>query len=138
MSKSWQCSRCHREFAKKNQQHSCVIYPLAKHFKDKLLAKELFGHLKKRITTAIGSVKIESLPCCIHLVSSYTFGAAWAMKDRIRIDFRVANPLKSRRFWKTLRMSANRYLYFLEIKSKKEIDRELIGWLNESYHFHDQ
>jgi hypothetical protein len=30
-------------------------------------------------------------------------------------------------------MSANRYLYHLEIKNKDNIDDELLGWIKESY-----
>ncbi len=136
MAQVWQCPKCKREFAKKNQQHSCVVYPLAKHFENKPFAKELFQHLKKRIIASIGPVKVESLPCCIHFVSSYTFGGVWAMKDGIRLDFRVDHPIKSRRHFKKLRMSANRYLYYFDIKEKEEINRELIGWIGESYHLH--
>lgn len=138
MSQTWHCPKCKREFAKKNQQHSCVVYPLAKHFENKPLAKELFQCLKARIVADIGPVKVESLPCCIHFVSSYTFGAVWAMKDGIRIDFRVDHPIRSRRFWKTLRISANRYMYYLDAKNNKEIDRALIGWMKEAYSLHDR
>lgn len=138
MPKVWPCPKCKREFAKKNQPHSCAVYPLARHFVNKPDAKELFQHLKKKIAASIGPVKIESLPCCIHFVSSYTFGAVWARPDGIRIDFRVDHPITGRRPWKMLRMSANRYLYYFEIKDKKEIDAQLIGWLKESYSLHDQ
>jgi hypothetical protein len=133
----WQCKKCKREFAKTNQQHSCVIYPLKKHFAGKEeVAKPLFDDLVGKIKKNIGPVKIESLPCCIHLVSSYTFGAVWAMKDRIRIDFRLDENVKGRKFYKKFQMSKNRYLYYLDIKEKKEIDRKLIGWIKKAYNLH--
>jgi hypothetical protein len=31
------------------------------------------------------------------------------------------------------KLSANRYLYYLEIKNKKEIDRELLSWIRKAY-----
>ena len=85
----WQCPKCKREFIKKNQSHSCVIYPIEKHFKGKEYSKDLFEKLINAIKKNIGEIKIESLPCCIHLVSSYTFSGVWLLKDKIRLDFRV-------------------------------------------------
>ena len=137
MPKLWSCPRCKRQFIKKNQAHSCVAYPLAKHFNNKEYAKELFGYLKKKITKKIGPVKIESLPCCIHFVSSYTFGACWALKDRIRIDFRTDYKIKTKKPHKMIKMSVNRYLYYFDLKEKKGIDKELLGWMRQSYALHD-
>jgi hypothetical protein len=130
----WKCPKCRREFKKKNQSHSCVVYPIEKHFAGKEKARELFDFLKSQIIKNIGPVKIESLPCCIHFVSSYTFGACWALKDSIRIDFRVSEKIKTKRKFQVNHMSANRYLYYLDISDKKEIDAELLGWIKESYH----
>lgn len=133
MNNLWQCPKCKREFKNRNQVHSCTSYPLEKHFENKKLAEELFLRLKKEIEKNIGPVKIESPPCCIHFVSNYTFGAVWPMKDKIRIDFRTDFKIKSKKTWKMIRMSANRYLYYLDIKDTKEIDKELIGWIRKAY-----
>ncbi|OGM08316.1 hypothetical protein A2Z67_01445 [Candidatus Woesebacteria bacterium RBG_13_36_22] len=129
----WKCAKCKREFAKVNQSHSCVSYPLENHFKGKIYAKELFTHLTDKVEKKIGQIKIESLPCCIHFVGSYTFGAVFPMKDKIRIDFRTDFPIKSKRVWKMFQMSPNRYLYYFEIKNKKDIDTELLGWIKKAY-----
>lgn len=130
----WKCSTCKREFLKTNQSHSCVYYPIENHFKNKKeIAMLLFDALVKEIEEKIGPIKIESLPCCIHFVSHYTFGATWAQKTNIKIDFRLDRKVDDQRFLKEIKMSANRYLYYLEIKNKDEIDDRLIGWLRESY-----
>ncbi|MDD5552088.1 MAG: DUF5655 domain-containing protein [Candidatus Pacebacteria bacterium] len=131
--KLWKCKKCKREFKKKNQAHSCVVYPIKNHFKNKELAKELFEYFKKEIQKNVGPLKIESLPCCIHLVSNYTFGAVWALKDKIRIDFRVDRKIKSKKIWKMIQMSPGRFLYYFEIYNKKEIDKELLSYVKEAY-----
>jgi hypothetical protein len=133
MAKLWKCAKCKREFAKVNQAHSCVSYPLENHFVSKAFAKELFDYLKEKIEASVGPIKVESLPCCIHFVGSYTFGAVWAMKDKIRIDFRTDFKIESKRIWKMNQISPNRYIYYLELKDKKEIDRELLGWIKKAY-----
>ena len=130
----WTCPKCHREFKNKNQSHSCVIYPLENHFKGKEeVAKPLFDELVRVIEREIGPVKIESLPCCVYLVSDYTFGAVWALKKKIKVDFRVDFQIDDPRIIKDVKMSANRYLYFLEITDRKQIDEQLIEWLRASY-----
>ncbi len=133
----WSCPKCKREFQKQNQAHSCTVYPLEKHFAGKEKTKELFNDLKAKIIKNIGPVKIESLPCCIHFVSTYTFGACWAMKAGIRIDLRVNRKIKPKCKFKVNHMSTNRYLYYFDIFDKKEIDPELLGWIKESYHLNN-
>ena len=132
----WKCPKCKREFRKKNQSHSCVSYPLKNHFKNKDYAKSLFNILKKEIIENIGPLKIESLPCCIHLVSNYAFGAVWALKDKIRIDFILDKRISSIKVNKIIKMSTNRYLYYLDIKDKKEIDKKLLTLIKKAYKLH--
>jgi len=133
MSKLWKCSKCHREFAKTKQSHSCTIYPIEKHFENKDHARELFDYLVSEINKKVGQIKIESLPCCIHMVSSYTFGAVWAMKNGIRIDFRLDHEIKTKKLHKTNHISANRYLFYFDLKEKSEINSMLLSWIKESY-----
>jgi hypothetical protein len=132
----WKCPRCSREFAKKGQQHSCTVYPLENHFKGRMdVARPLFDELKLRIEHDIGPFKVESLPCCIHLVSTYTFAAVYALRDRIRIHFTLGYKLNSSRIDKFSQMSTKRYLYSIDIKSNGEMDRELMNWLKQAYNF---
>ena len=129
----WQCPKCKREFSKNNQSHSCVVYPIEKHFQNKDYSKKLFKELVNQIEKNIGGVKIESLPCCIHLVSSYTFSGVWLLKDRVRLDFRVPYNIESKRIINKEELSINRKLYYLEIVEEKDIDDELLGWIRDSY-----
>jgi len=129
----WQCPKCKREFSKNNQSHSCVVYPIEKHFQNKDSSKKLFKELVNQIEKNIGGVKIESLPCCIHLVSGYTFSGVWLLKDRVRLDFRVPYNIESKRIINKEELSINRKLYYLEIVEEKDIDDELLGWIRDSY-----
>ena len=135
MKNLWKCPKCKREFEKKGQMHSCNLYPVSEHLKGKeKIAKPLYNELKKKIKENIGSFKVESLPCCIHFVSSYTFAAVYAMKDKIKINFSLDRKLVSPRL-RSQQFSANRYMYELDVKDKKELDEELIGWLKMAYNF---
>lgn len=133
----WKCPKCKREFIKHNQSHSCVLFPIENHFKNKESSKILFTKLIKAIEDRIGEVKIESLPCCIHLVSSYTFSGVWILKDRIRLDFRVDYKIESKRMINQQNLSKNRNIYYIDIKDEKEIDSELLNWIKDSYNLHN-
>jgi len=128
----WKCPKCKREFAKKGQQHSCTVYPLAKHFKNKEFAKALYDELLDKLEKKAGRIKIESLPCCVHFVSSYSFGAAYALKDGIRVHFSLRRKIASPRISRSAQIAANRFQYGIDIKEKSEIDSELLGWLKEA------
>lgn len=129
----WKCIKCNREFSKKNQSHSCVVYPIEEHFKGKEYSTNLFKVLVKKIEKNIGEIKIESLPCCIHLVSDYTFSGVWLLKDKLRLDFRVNYQIDSEKIIKQEKLSSNRYLYYIELKEEKDIDIDVLKWIKDSY-----
>ena len=130
----WKCPKCKREFAKRNQGHSCTSYPVEKHFKNKENMKLLYGALKEKVKKGVGPFKVESLPCCIHFVSSAaTFAGVFIMKGKIRVTFAVSREIKKSRVKDSTRMSTNRYLHAVEITKEKDIDKELLTWLREAY-----
>ena len=137
MALTWKCPKCGREFGKRNQQHSCTVYPLEKHFAGKeAVARPLYNMLRETIEKDIGPVKVESLPCCIHFVvnyEAYTFAAVYALKDRIRIHFGSDRELKSPRIDKSAKVSAGKYMHSIDIRAGAEIDKELVSWLRQAY-----
>jgi hypothetical protein len=133
-SKLWKCPKCGRQFEKIKQQHSCAIYPVAKHLKGKKLATELYNELGMKIKKVAGPFRIESLPCCIHFVKvAFTFAAAYAMKDRLRLHIGLDHKISSKRIRKYAQTAASKYAYELDVMDKKEIDKELLAWLKEAY-----
>lgn len=81
----------------------------------------------------MGSFKTESLECCIHFVSIFTFAAIKIFKDKIWIDFSLSRKIKSNRIAKVVQMSAHRYLYVIDIFNEDEIDEELMEWIQEAH-----
>lgn len=131
--KLWTCPKCKRRFEKRGQSHSCAYYPVAKHLAGKEIGTKLYKALASKMKKEVGKFKVESLPCCIHFVSTYTFACAYVLRERIRIHFTLSRKMESARISKFSRMSAKRYIYSTDIKDGKEIDRELMGWLREAY-----
>ncbi|CAD5265368.1 MULTISPECIES: DUF5655 domain-containing protein [unclassified Imperialibacter] len=128
----WVCPKCGRRFQRQRQAHSCNFFPLDKHFERKPVAELLYDKFETAVKRQVGSFKVESLKCCIHFVSSVTFAAVFALRDRIRVDFALNREIKSERLHKEAKLSAHRYLYLVEIKSDKDIDKELLQWIHEA------
>jgi hypothetical protein len=133
----WTCPNCGRIFEKAKQPHSCRKIPLEEHFKNKSKAKELFDLLHKRIGQEIGSCRIISIPCCIHLFGHYDFLAALPKKDRLEIRFALDEKLNSPRLKQGVAMSNRIYKNCTDISSSEDIDEDLVGWLTRSFHLKD-
>ncbi len=133
--KIWKCPKCKRIFRKIGQQHSCVSYPIEKHFERKEYAKKLYNHLKTAMRKKIKPFTVESLPCCIHFVNkeAYTFAAVFALKDRIRIHIASGKKPEDSRIEEYSKISFSRYLCSIEIKDRTEIDASLITLLEQSF-----
>ncbi|MFA6027789.1 MAG: DUF5655 domain-containing protein [Patescibacteria group bacterium] len=134
----WTCPKCQRIFQKAKQPHSCHKMALAEHFENKALAKELFDFLYKKINSKIGKCKIISLPCCIHLFGRYDFFAALPKKDRLEIRFGLNRKLTKKRVKMSVPVSLKSFKICIDIKTKKEIDKELLKWIDEAYFLKDK
>jgi len=129
----WTCPTCGRQFERKGQSHSCRVYPLEKHFEHKPVGRVLYEVLRKAVKRRVGAFKIESLECCIHFVSTFTFAAVKIYKDKIWVDFSLSRKIKSKRIIQSVQMSANRHLYAVDITNEDDIDEELMEWIQEAH-----
>ncbi|MDD5040108.1 MAG: DUF5655 domain-containing protein [Patescibacteria group bacterium] len=134
MTTIWTCPKCHRTFDRENRPHSCVIYPVENHFRNKEEAEKLFAQLKKAITQKIGPVKVYALPCCIRVHHIRDFMAVLPKRNGV-LELRLghSHPIKSKRIFASVPMSKTTFKNCLRISSAKDIDTELLGWVRESY-----
>lgn len=129
----WECSKCGRIFKSARQPHTCKKVPLGKHFEGKEKARKLFDALVEKINSEIGKCKVISLPCCIHLFGKYDFLAALPKKDRLEVRFAMDRELGGTRIKACVPMSAKVFKNCLDVYGESEIDKELMGWLKQSY-----
>jgi Domain of unknown function (DUF5655) len=130
--KLWKCPQCRREFEREGQSHSCKLFPLEQHFENKPQGKLLYKKFKSAIKQQVDPFKIESLECCIHFVSSFTFASAKIFKDKIEVLFGLGRKIKSQRINQCVQLPANRYLYYVTINTTDEIDDTLMEWIKEA------
>lgn len=130
---AWTCPKCRRRFEKTGQTHSCAYYPLERHFKGKDEARALFRELKLGVREAAGPFRVESLPCCIHLVKgTNTFAAVFARREKLLVTFALGRKAKAGKARSTAQLSKSRYKHVATVSSKKDINKQLLGWLKES------
>ncbi len=132
--KYWKCPECGRHFERQGQRHSCKTVPPEFHFRNKEKEKLLYTKLLKAVKREVGPFDLELLRCCIHLVNPSAFAAVKVMRNKIRVDFTLPNKLNNPRLHFSVQVSAHRYLYYVDIAEKDEIDEELIAWIREAWH----
>lgn len=129
----WTCSKCGRVFKRTNQQHSCKLIPLEQHFKNKASTKLIYNFLLTQIHNEIGPYKIIPLPCCIHLYGNYDFIAILPHKDRLEIRFAIKKETTNQRIFNSVIINKNTVKVCININSIQEIDKELLGYIKQSY-----
>jgi hypothetical protein len=131
--KLWTCPKCKRKFERRGQPHSCRPFPLTQHFRNKPGGKLLYQKLKQAIREELGSFKVESLECCIHFVSTFTFAAVKIFRDKISVDFSLSRKIQNGRIRKVVPMSTHRYLYLVDVMREEDIDQALLAWIHEAH-----
>ena len=129
----WTCPECNRQFERKGQSHSCHLFPVEKHFEGKPAGKLLYNQLKRAVKKQTGAFKTESLECCIHFVSTFTFAAVKIFRDKIKVDFSLNRKIQNGRIARVTRMSAHNWLYIINVFHENEIDTQLLGWIQEAH-----
>jgi hypothetical protein len=129
----WKCPKCGREFKRKDQPHSCRTWPVENHFKNKENVRPLFEEFKKKLEEAVGPFKVRSLHCCMHFVSDFSFLATFPMKDRIKIHFVVGRRIENPRIVNSVKITKKNYKYRVDVRTKEELDDELMSWLKDAY-----
>ena len=128
----WTCPKCGRQFERQGQSHSCRVFPIEQHFERKPKGKQLYETFKNAVEKEIGPFKVESLECCIHFVSTFTFAAVKIFKEKIRVDFSLNRKIDIEPNGQLFQMSAHRFLYAFDITKKGEIDKQLMGYIKEA------
>ena len=129
----WQCPRCGRLFAKRNQSHACVSYSIDDHFRSKPDSlREVFDLLLAKISQ-FGPVRTDAVKSAINLAKNYHFVMIYVLRDSLKLEFALGRELKSERIIHTQKLGVNRYTYYVKLANKEDIDDQMLSWLKESY-----
>ncbi len=129
----WRCSECGREFANRNQSHSCGTHDLEHHFRGKPPAiRALFDRIVAVLNT-IGPTRV--LPEKTRIAFQVRMSFAQVTPRRQWLDGHVvlARRLASPRFRRIDTISPRNHVHVFRITRAGEIDAEFRSWLVEAY-----
>jgi len=129
----WECPKCGRAFANRNQSHSCSSYTLRQHLAGKSpLAIALFRQFAKLVKRC-GPVRVLPEKTRIAFQVRMSFAAVSLRRDRIAGHVVLARRLENPRFTKIDYISPRNHVHHFRFHSRADLDREVLGWLREAY-----
>ena len=129
----WECPKCGRAFANRNQSHSCSSFTLRQHLAGKSpLAIALFRRFAK-LVKGCGPVRVLPEKTRIAFQVRMSFAAVSLRRDSIAGHVVLARRLQNPRFTKIEYISPRNHVHHFRFHSRAGLDSEVFGWLREAY-----
>lgn len=100
--------------------------------KSEPVVSEIYDEILKAVR-AFGPVVAEEKKTSIHLVAGSGFAGVHPRKSAVLLNIRTAGEIVSTRIRKVEQVSKSRFHNEMLIASRKEVDREVVGWLRDAY-----
>jgi hypothetical protein len=131
---TWTCPACKRQFGRRNQSHGCApAQTVESYFESRPAAYRRAHDAIVRHLGKLGPLVVDAVSVGIMYKRSRTFAEVRAKRDRLELGFLLSRPLAHPRLRKTLKLSANRMAYFVDLHRAADVDRDVRAWLTEAY-----
>jgi hypothetical protein len=130
----WTCPECERQFANRNQQHSCVKATVEDFLSAQgPRARQLFAAITDA-AFSVGNVSLAPAKTRVGLQARMIFASVNRLSDD-RLDAHVvlARRLEHPRFHKIESISPRNHVHHFRIERVTDVDREVLDWLREAY-----
>ena len=129
----WQCPRCKRRFANRNQSHACGRHDLAHHFEGKDRSIRLLFNVVRQAVRQCGPVIV--LPEKTRIAFQVRMSFAQVTPRQRWLDGHVvlARRLESPRFRRIESFSPRNHAHHFRLVSPAEVDAEFRSWIREAY-----
>ena len=108
-------------------------FSIAQHFEGKApMVESIYKRILKDVHK-FGAVIEEPKKTSIHLVNKSAFAGVATQKSALVLTIKSAAPIKHARIKKSEQVSASRFHQEIKLTSPDEVDKVLIGWLQEAY-----
>jgi len=130
---NWICPNCGRNFARKNQSHSCELFSIKEHHLKKAtpLTIQLYNKFVS-IFQDFDPILIEPLKNIIAIKKNSQFLTIQIQKMALKIIFRSHSLFSSPRLI-LLPIQEKLNYYRFKIQKMDEIDKELTDWMHQAY-----
>jgi len=108
-------------------------HTIKEHFEDR--APEVKATYSAILNAArkLGPVKEEAKKTSIHLVRKSAFAGVATRKTALILTLKADADVANKRIMKREQASANRWHLEIKLEDPKQLDREVLGWLEKSY-----
>ena len=129
----WQCEKCGRAFANRNQSHACGTYDLDHHFRDKSPEIRALFDRAVDVIQSLGPVRV--LPEKTRIAFQVRMSFAQLTPRRHWLDGHVvlARRLEHPRFRDIQSISPRNHVHTFRLSHPKEIDADFRRWMAEAY-----
>jgi len=108
-------------------------FTINSHFKGKdPVVREIYDQLKRAIKS-FGPLLEDPKKTSIHIVNKSALAGVATRKAHIVLTIKSDRKLASPRIFKSEQTSASRFHHEVKLTSPAEVDKELIGWLEDAY-----
>jgi len=131
---SWTCPGCRRRFGRKNQSHECApAGTVDEYFATRAPVQRrafdaIVRHLEK-----LGPVVVEAVAVTVMFKRARSFAEVRSRRDRLVLAFLLSRQVDHPRIAKSLKLSANRTVHYVDLRRAADVDRQVREWLTESY-----
>ena len=129
----WRCSRCGRDFANRNQTHTCTTGELEDHFRDKSPEIRALFDQVVAVLKSIGPVRILPEKTRIAFQVRMSFAQITPRKRWLDGHVVLARRLESPRFRSIQTFSPRNHLHTFRLTQPADIDDEFRRWMLEAY-----
>jgi hypothetical protein len=130
----WTCPKCGRSFKHENQNHACKLIDKESLFtKRPAVLRALYNKVVDIVRT-FGEYREETvLPDVIFFKTTSSFLAVKVKKDHVEVEFFLDHIEDVPPVVKFLQTSKHRVAHVVKVDDEKDIDKQLIGWMRQSY-----
>jgi hypothetical protein len=131
---SWTCPDCRRSFGRKNQSHGCAPSgTVDEYFEGRPKELRRVYDAVARYLAKVGDVRVDPVKACVMFKRSRTFAEVRAKRDRLVLCFILSRVVDHPTIDKTFKLSAHRTVHYVDLMRAADLDRDVRGWLAESY-----
>jgi hypothetical protein len=131
--RSWQCKKCGRYFANRNQSHACGRLDFEHHFSDKRPEiRALFDQVVAAIRT-LGPVRILPEKTRIAFQVRMSFAQVTPRANWLDGHVVLARRFEHPRFRKVQTISLRNHVHTSRLSTVRDVDAEFRAWLAEAY-----
>jgi len=129
----WQCPKCQRRFANRNQSHACGRHDLAHHFRGKPQEIRVLFDCVVAAIRKIGPVRVQPEKTRIAFQVRMSFAQLTPKSRWLDGHVVLARRLEHPRFRRIDTISPRNHVHSFRITSPRDIDAEFNSWLAEAY-----